>query len=347
MVDYIVVGLGLAGIAFCETLRKNNKNFVVFNDRSQTSSHVAGGLYNPVILKRFTLSWRADEQLPVATEFYTQLEQFLNVKFDEKLNVLRKFASIEEQNLWFEAADKAKLKPYLDTKLVNNENVGLKVPFQFGKVLETGRLDTKFLFDSYENWLKDESKLYADTFNYNELKIEQDFVGYKDIKAKHVVFTEGYGMMQNPYFNYLPMQGSKGEYIVIESKGLNESNVIKSSIFLIPLGNDLYKVGATYHRKDKDNITTEEAKNELLKKLDTLLDSSYKVVGHVAGMRPTVKDRRPLLGQHPKYDNLWLLNGFGSHGITIAPWAATSIYNRIEKEIPLLAEMDIARFIED
>ncbi|MDF4203781.1 FAD-binding oxidoreductase [Maribacter sp. SA7] len=347
MVDYIVVGLGLAGIAFCETLRKNDKTFVVFNDRSQTSSRVAGGLYNPVILKRFTLSWRADEQLPVATDFYTQLEQFLNVKFDKKLNVLRKFASIEEQNLWFEAADKAKLKPFLDTKLVNNENVGLKVPFQFGKVLETGRLDTKFLFDSYENWLEEESKLYADTFNYNELKIEQDFVGYKDIKAKHVVFTEGYGMMQNPYFNYLPMQGSKGEYIVIESKGLNESNVIKSSIFLIPLGNDLYKVGATYHRKDKDNITTEEAKNELLKKLDTLLDSSYKVVDHVAGMRPTVKDRRPLLGQHPKYDNLWLLNGFGSHGITIAPWAATSLYNRIEKEIPLLAEMNIARFIED
>ena len=69
MVDYMIVGLGLAGTAFCENLRRNNKTFVVFNDRSQTSSRVAGGLYNPIILKRFTLSWRADEQLPVATEF--------------------------------------------------------------------------------------------------------------------------------------------------------------------------------------------------------------------------------------------------------------------------------------
>ncbi|WP_036156757.1 NAD(P)/FAD-dependent oxidoreductase [Maribacter forsetii] len=344
MVDFIVVGLGLAGTAFCETLRKNSKTFIVFNDRSQTSSRVAGGLYNPVILKRFTLSWRADEQLPVATKFYTELEQFLKVKFDEKLDVLRKFASIEEQNLWFEAADKKKLKPYLDTKLVDNENAGLKIPFQFGRVLETGKLDTKILFDSYENWLRKENKIDTDTFNYDQLQFEQGFVNYKGIKAKHIVFTEGYGMMKNPYFNYLPMQGSKGEYLVIRVKGLSESNIIKSSVFLIPLGNDLYKVGATYHRSDKDNITTEEAKNELVSKLDTLLSCSYEIVDHVAGMRPTVKDRRPLVGKHPKFNNLWLLNGFGSHGITIAPWAAESLYDNIESKVPLLEEMDIARF---
>ncbi|MGB0261074.1 MAG: NAD(P)-binding protein [Flavobacteriaceae bacterium] len=36
-VDYIVVGLGLAGLAFCEQLRKNNKSFVVF-DHGPTSA---------------------------------------------------------------------------------------------------------------------------------------------------------------------------------------------------------------------------------------------------------------------------------------------------------------------
>lgn len=53
-VDYIIVGCGLAGIAFCEQLRQNNKSFVVFDNSSQHSSTVAAGLYNPVILKRFT-----------------------------------------------------------------------------------------------------------------------------------------------------------------------------------------------------------------------------------------------------------------------------------------------------
>lgn len=344
MVDYMVVGLGLAGTAFCETLRRNNKTFVVFNDQSQTSSRVAGGLYNPIILKRFTLSWRADEQLSVAIDFYKQLEEFLNIQFDKKLNVLRKFASIEEQNLWFEAADKEKLKPYLDTQLVANENSGLKISFEFGKVLETGKLDTKVLFDGYTKWLRQENSIHLETFDYNKLQVLPDYISYEGVKAKNVVFAEGFGMMQNPYFKYLPMQGSKGEYLVIEAKDLKESNIIKSSIFLIPLGNDLYKVGATYNRDQKDNSTTEDAKIELQRKLDSLLDCSYKVIDQEAGVRPTVKDRRPLIGQHPKHENLWVLNGFGSHGIMIAPWASKALYERIESKVPILEEMDISRF---
>jgi len=344
MVDYMVVGLGLAGTAFCETLRRNHKTFVVFNDQSQTSSRVAGGLYNPIILKRFTLSWRADEQLAVSVDFYKQLEQFLNIQFDEKLNVLRKFASIEEQNLWFEATDKKSLKQFLDTQLVSNKNAGIKVPFEFGKVLETGKLDTKVLFNGYTKWLKQEKRIFLETFDYNELKVLPNSVSYKGISAKNVVFAEGFGMMHNPYFKYLPMQGSKGEYLVIEAKELQERNIIKSSIFLIPLGNDLYKVGATYNRDQKDNGITEYAKEELQKKLDSLLNCAYKVIDQEAGVRPTVKDRRPLVGKHPKYNNLWVLNGFGSHGIMIAPWASRALYERIEIGAPLLDEMDIARF---
>jgi len=344
MVDYLVVGLGLAGTSFCETLRRNNKTFIVFNDQSQTSSRVAGGLYNPIILKRFTLSWRADEQLSVAVEFYNQLEEFLNVQFDKKLSVLRKFASIEEQNLWFEASDKDSLKLYLDTNLVNNVNLGLKIPFAFGKVFETGKLDTKTLIDCYTEWLQQEDRMHSETFDYSKLEINPEYVTYSDIKARHIVFAEGFGMLQNPYFKYLPMQGSKGEYIIIESKDLKESNIIKSSIFLIPLGNDLYKVGATYNRDDKNNTTTEDSRIELARKLDSLLDCSYEIIDQEAGVRPTVKDRRPLVGKHPNHNNLWVLNGFGSHGIMIGPWASKALFNRIEFQVPLLNEMDIERF---
>ena len=344
MVDYLVVGLGLAGTSFCETLRRNNKSFVVFNDLSQTSSRVAGGLYNPIILKRFTLSWRADEQLAVSINFYKQLEEFLNIQFDEKLSVLRKFASIEEQNLWFEAAEKDHLKLYLDSKLVNNENPNLKVPFEFGKVLHTGKLNTKVLLDKYTQWLKEQGLIYSESFDHSLLEINSDYIDYNGFKAKHIVFAEGFGLVYNPYFNYLPMQGSKGEYLTIEAKDLKESNIIKSSIFLIPLGNDLYKVGATYNRDEKNNRVTNDSKKELVKKLDTFLDCSYTIIDQEAGVRPTVKDRRPLVGKHPQYNNLWVLNGFGSHGIMIGPWASRALYDRIELNVPLLQEMDIKRF---
>lgn len=106
MIDYLVVGLGLAGVSFCEQLEAHNKTFHVISDASQTSSVVAGGLYNPVILKRFTLAWNAHEQLETALPFYKNLENKLQTQLDYKISVLRRFASIEEQNMWFEAADK-------------------------------------------------------------------------------------------------------------------------------------------------------------------------------------------------------------------------------------------------
>lgn len=347
MVDYLVVGLGLAGTSFCETLFKNKKTFVVFNDGSQTSSLVAGGLYNPVILKRFTLSWKAQEQLPFATNFYAELEHRLAIKFDAKLPVLRRFSSAEEKNLWFEASDRQHLAAYLSTDLMSNQNPNIKAQHGYGRVLHTGRLDTGGLLGAYQNWLLKSGFLHQETFDHDSIQIKKEYLLYKNIKAKYIVFAEGYGLKHNPFFNYLPMQGSKGEYLIVRSKKLKEINIIKSSIFLIPLGEDLYKVGATYNRYDKTNDTTSDAKTELLRKLNDLLDCEYEVVNQVAGMRPTVKDRRPFVGEHPVHKRLCVLNGFGSHGIMIGPWAALALFNYLEKESPLDQEMDINRYKEE
>ena len=54
MLDYIIVGCGLGGIAFSETALQKGKRIFVVNNKSQNSTKIAGGLYNPVILKRFS-----------------------------------------------------------------------------------------------------------------------------------------------------------------------------------------------------------------------------------------------------------------------------------------------------
>ncbi len=86
-VDYIIVGLGLAGIAFAEELKKHDKTFIVFEDQSQSSSLVAGGMYNPVILKRFTPVWNAKEQLEVALPFYASLENDFKKSYDQAIAI--------------------------------------------------------------------------------------------------------------------------------------------------------------------------------------------------------------------------------------------------------------------
>ena len=87
-VDYIIVGCGLASIAFCEQLRVNNKSFVVFDNNSQKSSRVAAGLYNPVILKRFSEVWKAKEQLELALPLYDKIEKDLNIQINYKISGL-------------------------------------------------------------------------------------------------------------------------------------------------------------------------------------------------------------------------------------------------------------------
>ncbi len=343
-IDYIVVGCGLAGIAFCETLRKNNKTFIVYNNISQQSSIVAAGLYNPVILKRFSAVWNAKQQLDLALPMYWNIEKELNIKIDYKLQILRRFTTIQEQNKWFTALDKPNLEPFMSLKLVKNNNLYINADYGFGEVLQAGRLDTETLIFNYIKFLEANTLLINATFNYSRILFNDNTIEYENIKAKHIVFAEGFGVKNNPYFNTIPLTGSKGEILTIKAPQLNINYAIKSSVFVIPLGNDLYNVGSTYNNEDKTNTPTEAAKEELISKLKAFITCDFEIINQKAGVRPTVKDRRPLVGQHPIHKNLYVLNGLGTRGVMIAPYVAQQLFQNIENDADLDLEIDIKRF---
>lgn len=342
-VDYIIVGCGLAGIHFCEQLKAHQKSFVVFDDLSQQSSVVAGGLYNPVILKRFTSVWNSKAQLALALPIYNNLENNLKVKLDYKIPVLRRFTSVEEQNNWFSASDKPALSEFLALDIIRNRNAAIDAPFGFGKVLQTGRIDTKLLISAYKNQLSKSQLLIEAPFDHKTL-VHGKMLGYKNISAKHIIFAEGFGLKKNPFFNHLPLKEVKGELVTIYSPKLKLDYILKSSVFIIPLGNDLYSIGATYDWKDKSNDITSKAKEELLNKLKTFLKCDFDVVSQVAGIRPTVSDRRPLVGSHESHPNMHVLNGLGTRGVMIGPYIADQLYRHIEDDIPLDYAIDIKRF---
>ncbi|MCB4807818.1 FAD-binding oxidoreductase [Tamlana sp. 62-3] len=344
-VDYIIVGLGIAGVSFCEQLRANNKSFLVFDNNSQKSSVVAGGLYNPVVLRRFTSVWKSKEQLDLALPMYAAIEKRLHIKLDYKLPVYRKFASTEEQNNWFTASDKPLLAPFLSTNLVKNTNQQLNAPFGFGEVLHSGKIDVKTLIERYKTDLINKKQFFDEAFDYDSIAFSDGALNYKNISVKHIVFAEGYGLKQNPFFKNLPLVGTKGELITIYAPEINIDFVLKSGVFLIPLGADLYTVGATYEWKDTTYKVTEKAKTELIGKLKKLINCDFKVVNQVAGMRPTVIDRRPLVGTHQKHKNIHVLNGLGTRGVMIGPYAAQQLYNSIENNTTLNSEINIDRFL--
>lgn len=345
MLDYIIVGAGLSGISIAEELIGRGKSLMVFENNSQNSSTVAGGIFNPVILKRFTLAWNAGEQLETALPFYRALEKKLEVALIDELPIYRKFNSIEEQNNWFSAMDKPLVEPFLDANLTSSVNENIPSNFSFGRVKGTGRIDTSTLIWKYRDYLKKINSLISTNFDYSKLVIGEDSVSYNEISARKIIFCEGYGMVDNPWFNFLPLHGNKGEYLVIRSKDLKLDVAVKSSVFILPLGDDLYKIGATYDHKDVSANPTPGARETLLSQVKKMLTCDFEIVDQVAGIRPATNDRKPVVGQHPRVSQLFCCNGYGSRGVLIAPTVAKDFVAYLEDGQSLDPEIDLKRFL--
>ena len=79
-------------------------------------------------------------------------------------------------------------------------------------------------------------------------------------------------------------------------------------------------------------------------KLNKFLKLPFQILDHNAQIRATVIDRRPLLGQHPQYDNLYILNGMGTRGVLMSPLLSYWLFDFIENNTKLSTEVDIKRF---
>lgn len=343
-VDYIIVGAGLAGLSMAQFCLQHKKTFIVIDDAKRTSSKIAGGMFNPVVLKRFTSIWEAEAQIKLADIFYREVETLLQTSFYHQLPIYRKFATVEEQNNWFLACDNPVTAPYLNQNLLKDKFQHINSEYHFGEVYNTGFLNVNLFVQIYQRYLQKENLLLNESFIYNELIIETDSITYKDIQAKQIVFAEGFSMLNNPFFNYLPLDGTKGELLYVKIPNLKLKAIVKSSVFIIPVGNDIYKVGATYNWQDKTDDLTENAKQELMEGLEKLIDCEYEIIEHVAGVRPTVKDRRPLVGAHYQHKNVYILNGLGTRGVLLGPYLADKLYQNIENNVPLDPNINVARY---
>jgi len=344
-VDYIIVGLGIAGVSLCEQLQKHGKSFMIVDNGGDGSTAKSGGVFNPTVLKRFTAAWNASAFFPVAVNFYKSLSVKLGNDFFVETPIFRIFKSVVEQNNWSVASDKRELQKFLSTEFLKNENQSIKAPFGFGKVLGTAQIKTDSLLSTYRNFLENKGFLLSENFQYELIQQQENTVVYKNISAKKILFAEGAKAVENPFFPTHTLIGNKGEYLIIKAPKLKLEALLKGSMYVIPLGNDNYKVGATYSRDDYSLTPTEIAREEILSKLKTFVNCPFELIGQTAGVRPTTKDHRPLLGSLIESPNLVFFNGLGSRGFLMAPLLSEILFGFLENSISLPKEMDIQRML--
>jgi len=122
--------------------------------------------------------------------------------------------------------------------------------------------------------------------------------------------------------------------------------IVKNHIFIIPFGKEIYWVGSTSRFEYDGPNPTEEKKKYLLEELKRVLKIPFELVEHHAGIRPTVYDKRPFLGSHPKHEQLAIFSGMGTKGALLAPFFASQMVEYLLGENELEAEVDIERFSE-
>ncbi len=346
MVDYLIIGQGLAGTLLTHFALKSGKTVKILDKvEPHTPSQIAAGVVNPITGRRYVKSWEYEMLYPFAKDTYATLSQELDIPIFLQKNILRSLFSVKDENdFWGRATNIGYEKYVLDNADAEAYPTVTTAVQGYGELQHCGKVNIALLVRTYRQFLLKRGLLIDGKFNVNQLEVNQKFIQYQEIQARNVIFCEGAKAINNPYFNYLPFNFAKGEVLVIKIPNLDTNKLLKHRLFFIPLDKEIYWIGATYDRTFENEKPTQTGYNYIKEKLDELLTVPYEILEHKAAIRPTTTDRRPFLGRHPKFSNVYIFNGLGAKGASLGPYFANQMINFLEGKESLNKEVNISRY---
>jgi glycine/D-amino acid oxidase-like deaminating enzyme len=344
--DYLIVGQGIAGSLLAYQLLKADKKVLVLNDESlPTSSQVAGGIFNPITGKNLDKTWLADTIFPYLRKCYLSLEAELNASFYHETNLYRPFANEQQKRHFLRLTDEYDLGNYIKIVQSGEDNYE-QVVNELGGLHTSwaGWVDVPKMLSAFRAYFIDKEIYRAEKFTYEDLIISEESVSYKNISAKRIIFCECFYASQNPFFSWIPFNPAKGETLLADVENYQIKEIVNQGFWIIPLGEGKCRFGSTYIWDKLDWETTESGRELIAGKVSKFLLPSYNITSQEAGIRPTTKDRRPFMGNHPKHSNVYVFNGLGTKGVSLAPFFAEEMLCFLEKNKVLMPESNIERF---
>ena len=341
--DFLIVGAGISGLSIhYRFAEKGIRSVVVDLPHSNYSTRIAAGLLNPITGRYLSLSWRAEAFFPEAQQFYSALEKRLDASFYKPMDVYRIFpqGGQGEQNKWL---SKIQEEPFSSMcKFSQAVPSGFEATLGSLKINGGGRIDTHSLLNASHADLLKRKDLLEESFAPELL--DPAAISYKGVSYAGIVFCEGSGVTSNPWFSHLPFSPNKGEILQIRSSELSQEAVVVGGVFCMPIGDEQFLVGASYDHHELSHAVTEIKREWIRKRFENMHNVNYEIVDQRWGIRPAVKDRRPLMGQHPNWPGLYLLNGMGSKGLSMAPLLSKELCQYILEDEPIHPEADLARY---
>ena len=345
-VDFLIVGAGIAGTTLALELSKlNQRVLVIDNHYPLSSSRVAAGLISPMVPRNVRKTWKCDEIFPHVFSYYQAFEKEWNSSFMEVIPSLQIHKNLRQVHNWTIRAGEPGFDKYLNIHAPQLPECMKPLNFDCIEVLQTGRLDVyKFLEIAKSHFTNKNIFYKEEEFNYFDLIQSNTGWNYKEIQASKVIFSEGIGVLNNPYFQYLPFNPSGGDIIKVEIQNIPQTHILKKKEWLIPIGNSQWIGGSTYHSNDLSVNPEQKDADWLIQEFESWIGQPVKLLTHVKGIRPTVAERRPYLGEHPLLKSLFIYNGLGSKGSSLASILSSHYANSLVNNSPLLDELNIDQF---
>lgn len=346
MLDYLIVGQGLAGSVLAYELLENSKNILVMNDETMnSSSRAAGGLFNPVTGKNLNLTWLQSKIFPTLFEFYVKLENHFGVQLLYQTDLFRPFSNAEQKKHFIRQIERndigddlIEIEEDICYKELKNSGLGGLVTKQ------AGWIDIPLMLDLLREYFISNDVYTLEKFNFDKLQIFDSHIVYGELKVKKIIFCEGFYATENPLFSWLPYAPVKGETLIANVEGYEIEKIVNQGSWILPIKNKQFRFGATYNWDDLTWQPTPEAREVLEEKINKFLNIPYEVVNQQAGVRPATDDRRPFLGEHPQHKNILIFNGLGTKGVSLAPFFAKQMVDFLEHEKEITPEANISRF---
>lgn len=346
--DFLVAGLGIAGVCLCHELDRRGLSFRVIDAADpDAASSVAPGVINPLAGKRLNPSWRVAEQLPVALEVYGEMEQVLGRKVLHPVPIIRVIKDAQQREYLQRRLNSPAASQFIGVEHGPGRWPGMiRDPLGSFDAAVSGYLDVAATCSAIRQRLRDRGLLIEERLDARELEPDASGVTWRGERYGRVVFCEGWRGHGNPWFTGLPFKPAKGEMLTLRPhKPLPDFPIaiVNRSKWLLPVADGLFRAGSTYSWDAFDDRSTPAGAQEILDGLAEFVDATFDIVEHAAGVRPIMKDYRPVLGTHRHHPRLCIFNGLGSKGVLSAPWLARQLLSHLETGTPL-HEMDVSRF---
>lgn len=343
-VDTIIVGQGICGTFLSWNLKKAGQKVLVIDTSNPFSStKLASGVINPVTGRRIVRTWEIEKLLPFALTNYSSLGNELGIDLIRQCNILD-FHPTPQMELAFRERSLVETEYLREPENADHWKQYFNYPFGIGEINPCLLIDLNAMLAAWRKQLLLENALIEMKFTFQDFSVTKDQVQFQGITAKQIIFCEGTGDVENPYFHLLPFARNKGEVIIASIPDLSRKNIYKQGINLVPWKDDLWWIGSTYEWKFNDLATTDAFLQKTKLQLNHWLKLPYEILDHYASERPATIERRPFIGFHPIHQNIGLFNGMGTKGCSLAPYFAAQFAASILNNVPLDPLIDISRF---